>query len=53
MQLALRWPGWSWFHRKLIFGNRQLGTSAMRDDALAGLYLPLRVLVYRGGDGQG
>jgi len=25
----------------------------MRDDALAGLYLPLRVLVYRGGDGQG
>ncbi|WP_442970923.1 DUF302 domain-containing protein [Roseovarius sp. D0-M9] len=36
----------------LIFGNPALGTPAMQDDALAGLYLPLRVLVYQGGDGQ-
>ena len=36
----------------LIFGNPQLGTPAMQDDPLAGLYVPLRVLVYRGGDGQ-
>ncbi len=36
----------------LIFGNPKLGTPAMQDDPLAGLYLPLRVLVYRDGDGQ-
>ena len=30
----------------LIFGNPQLGTPAMLDDPLAGLVLPLRVLVY-------
>ncbi|MCQ0092555.1 DUF302 domain-containing protein [Roseovarius sp. M141] len=36
----------------LIFGNPKLGTPAMQDDALAGLYLPLKVLVYRDGDGQ-
>lgn len=30
----------------LIFGNPKLGTPAMQDDALAGLYLPLKVLVY-------
>ena len=36
----------------LIFGNPQLGTPAMQDDPLAGLYLPLKVLVYQGGDGQ-
>ncbi len=36
----------------LIFGNPKLGTPAMQDDPLAGLYLPLRVLVYEDGDGQ-
>ncbi len=36
----------------LIFGNPKLGTPAMRDDMLAGLYLPLKVLVYEDGDGQ-
>ncbi|WP_138933617.1 DUF302 domain-containing protein [Roseovarius arcticus] len=36
----------------LIFGNPKLGTPAMQDDPLAGLYLPLRVLVYRDGGGQ-
>ncbi len=36
----------------LIFGNPKLGTPAMQDDALAGLYLPLKVLVYEDGDGQ-
>ena len=36
----------------LIFGNPKLGTPAMQDDALAGLYLPLKVLVYQDGDGQ-
>ena len=35
----------------LIFGNPRLGTPAMQDDPLAGLALPLRVLVYDGGDG--
>jgi len=36
----------------LIFGNPKLGTPAMQQDALAGLYLPLKVLVYQDGDGQ-
>lgn len=36
----------------LIFGNPRIGTPAMQDDALAGLYLPLRVLVYKDGEGQ-
>lgn len=36
----------------LIFGNPRLGTPAMQDDPLSGLYLPLRVLVYRDGAGQ-
>lgn len=31
----------------LIFGNPKLGTPAMNADPLAGLVLPLRVLVYR------
>nr|WP_324755274.1 DUF302 domain-containing protein [Roseovarius sp. Pro17] len=35
----------------LIFGNPKLGTPAMQDDPLAGLYLPLKVLVYEQ-DGQ-
>ncbi|MBV2360438.1 DUF302 domain-containing protein [Thalassococcus sp. CAU 1522] len=35
----------------LIFGNPKLGTPAMQDNILAGLDLPLRVLVYEK-DGQ-
>jgi uncharacterized protein (DUF302 family) len=30
----------------LIFGNPKVGTPAIKDDPLAGLYLPLKVLVY-------
>ncbi len=36
----------------LIFGNPKLGTPAMQDDPLAGLFLPLKVLVYEDADGQ-
>ncbi len=36
----------------LIFGNPKLGTPAMQDDALAGLYLPLKVLVYEDAEGR-
>ena len=36
----------------LIFGNPKLGTPAMQDDPLAGLFLPMKVLVYRDGAGQ-
>ncbi|PRY25974.1 uncharacterized protein (DUF302 family) [Aliiruegeria haliotis] len=36
----------------LVFGNPKLGTPAMQDDPLAGLLLPLRVLVYEDGDGK-
>lgn len=36
----------------LIFGNPKLGTPAMQADPLAGLYLPLKVLVYADGDGK-
>ncbi len=36
----------------LIFGNPKLGTPAMQDDPLAGLFLPLKVLVYQDEDGQ-
>ncbi|MCK0138139.1 DUF302 domain-containing protein [Aliiroseovarius sp. F47248L] len=35
----------------LVFGNPKLGTPAMQDDPLAGLMLPLRVLVYEDADG--
>lgn len=35
----------------LVFGNPALGTPAMQDNPLAGLYLPLRVLVYEDSDG--
>ena len=35
----------------LVFGNPKLGTPAMQDDPLAGLMLPLRVLVYEDSDG--
>lgn len=36
----------------LIFGNPKVGTPAMQDNPLAGLYLPMKVLVYRADDGQ-
>lgn len=36
----------------LIFGNPKLGTPAIQDDPLAGLYLPLRVLVYADKEGR-
>lgn len=35
----------------LIFGNPKLGTPAIRDNPLAGLYLPLKVLVYQDAEG--
>ncbi|PKQ13688.1 MAG: camphor resistance protein CrcB [Alphaproteobacteria bacterium HGW-Alphaproteobacteria-1] len=36
----------------LIFGNPKMGTAAMQDDPRAGLFLPLRVLVYEDAGGQ-
>lgn len=36
----------------LIFGNPALGTPAIQQDPLAGLYLPLKVLVYADDNGQ-
>jgi uncharacterized protein (DUF302 family) len=36
----------------LIFGNPKLGTPAMQDDPLAGLFLPLKVLVYEDAGGR-
>ncbi|MDH3264096.1 MAG: DUF302 domain-containing protein [Paracoccaceae bacterium] len=36
----------------LIFGNPALGTPAIEADRLAGLYLPLKVLVFEDGDGK-
>ena len=36
----------------LIFGNPAIGTKAMRDDPVAGLFLPMKVLVYRDEAGQ-
>ncbi|UWQ21121.1 DUF302 domain-containing protein [Jannaschia sp. W003] len=36
----------------LIFGNPQLGTPVMQEDILAGLYLPLRVLVHATPEGS-
>lgn len=36
----------------LIFGNPKMGTAAMQDDPMAGLFLPLKVLVYQDGEGQ-
>jgi uncharacterized protein (DUF302 family) len=35
----------------VIFGNPALGTQVMQDDLMAGLALPLRILVYEGDDG--
>lgn len=36
----------------LIFGNPAIGTPAMQDNPLAGLFLPLRVVAYEDQDGQ-
>lgn len=36
----------------VIFGNPKLGTPPMQDDPLAGLFLPLKVLIYADGEGQ-
>jgi uncharacterized protein (DUF302 family) len=36
----------------LVFGNPALGTPAIEADRLAGLYLPLKVLVFEDGDGK-
>lgn len=36
----------------LVFGNPRLGTPAMQDAALAGLFLPLKVLAYEDAEGQ-
>lgn len=36
----------------LIFGNPKMGAPAMQLDPLAGLFLPLKVLVYADADGQ-
>jgi len=36
----------------LIFGNPRIGSRAMQDDPRAGLFLPMKVLVYEDGDGQ-
>ncbi|WP_281968074.1 DUF302 domain-containing protein [Roseovarius nanhaiticus] len=36
----------------LIFGNPKMGTQVMQDDILAGLHLPMKVLVYEDEDGQ-
>lgn len=36
----------------LIFGNPKLGTPAMQDDIAAGIFLPLRVLVYEDEGGK-
>ena len=36
----------------LIFGDPALGTPAMQADPLAGLHLPLKILVYADGEGQ-
>ena len=36
----------------LIFGNPKMGTQVMQDDILAGLHLPMKVLVYEDDGGQ-
>ncbi|MFV2052152.1 DUF302 domain-containing protein [Aliiroseovarius sp. YM-037] len=36
----------------LIFGNPAIGTPAIMDNRLAGLHLPLKILVYEDTDGQ-
>ena len=36
----------------LIFGNPKVGTPAIKDDPVSGLFLPLKVLVYEDAAGQ-
>ncbi len=36
----------------VIFGSPALGTPAIQDDPLAGLYLPMKVLVYQDSEGK-
>lgn len=36
----------------LIFGNPKMGTAAMQDDPVAGLFLPMKVAVYQDGAGE-
>jgi len=36
----------------LIFGNPKVGTPAIKDDPVSGLFLPLKVLVYEDGTGR-
>ncbi len=36
----------------LIFGSPKVGTPAIKDDPVSGLFLPLKVLVYEDGNGQ-
>ena len=36
----------------LVFGNPKVGTPAIKDDPLAGLFLPLKVLVFEDGTGK-
>ena len=36
----------------LIFGNPKIGTQAMQDDPRAGLFLPMKVLVYEDAEGR-
>lgn len=36
----------------LIFGNPKLGTAPIQQDPIAGLFLPLKVLVFSDADGQ-
>ena len=38
--------------KMIVFGNPKLGTALMQQDMSVGLDLPLRILVYRDGDGS-
>ena len=38
--------------KMIVFGNAKLGTALMQQDMSVGLDLPLRILVYRDGDGS-
>ncbi|MEO0503019.1 MAG: DUF302 domain-containing protein, partial [Pseudomonadota bacterium] len=35
-----------------IFGNPKVGTPAIKDDPVAGLFLPMKVLVFEDGTGK-
>ena len=36
----------------LVFGNPKVGTPAIQDDPVSGLFLPMKVLVYEDGTGK-